>query len=535
MHRIKSLVNDGINPNEILALTFTNRSSAVMMNRLQLMKVDGVCTTTFHSLGVRILRKYVHDKLIIYDEVNSLDVIKELLKAKKIPIDSAKDISSYIQNRKDLMIRSADDKGDYSDIYRDYQIEMARRNAFDFGDLISSSAIILNDKGKDYPDQWKHILVDEVQDTSLAQFEMLKGLRGNTRRIFMVGDSDQAIYSWRGARPENIIDFIDEYKPSIINMGINYRSTCNIVKYASNLIKLNDNRIGKDLTSHREDGEIPEYTLLDNTFEEAQAVVDLAVKQERYSDLAVLYRCNWMSGVVEMKLNEHGIPYNMKDDVGFFGRAEIKDALAYLRVVYNHNDTSAIRRALKSPRRGLGDVKLSQVNVLDDLKTIKLNKKQNDNSKKFIDLIEKCSKSKDLKDIIKCLAEETDNFGHKDDERVKNIRELSQLVGDKSLDDFILQVTLKDVKEEDNDKGVNLMTLHSSKGMEFKTVAIIGCEQGILPSVRNRNTEEERRLMYVGMTRARNSLHLFGANIRSVFGNLTSSYPSQFIKEAGLA
>lgn len=540
IERIKSLTTDDeVEGKKILAITFTNKAADVMKQRLQSLSVDSVRVSTFHKLAVFLLRKSGR-KFTIYDESDVDIVLKKILRAyKNANLD---DVKKYIEERKDNLIYPHEDSGDYKHVYEEYQRVLIRNRAMDFSDLIMLAVECMENSQfrESVSSRWEHILVDEMQDTSHSQFKLLELLRNGRACTFIVGDVDQAIYEWRNARPQNILDFIHSFHPKVINMGTNYRSPSAILVPAQRLIRMNKSRVHKKLVSAVDElGNTPVVHRHYDSVDEAYEIVKLCKEADKYSDVAIVYRSNWMSGQLEMALNKEKVPYKTLDSVGFFERMEVKDVVSYCRVAYNGSDNVALVRSLSTPKRGFGKKTFQRISSLDDLtKATKLTSKQSDERRRYkscIGSIQDGSTSDRLESILRTtFIEELNYLGYTEEHRQANISQLCTMAKGKTLEDFVTETSLVKGDKYNNKEAVSLMTMHSAKGTEFPIVVMIGCEECITPHIHSENLEEERRLFYVSMTRAKEELHINWCKRRGMFGKYTDAFPSRFIGEAGL-
>jgi len=583
-----------VRPYNILAITFTNKAAAELKARLE-SKLgsagNDVYASTFHSACVRILRRDIdkigYDKsFVIFDSADQQTVVKECLK--ELNIDSKeftpKMFLGVISSQKDIL-KTCDDyaksvgndymKGIYSKVYTLYQRKLKECNALDFDDLIMKT-VELFETSEDvlsyYQNKFKYILVDEYQDTNHAQYRLVSLLAGETKNLCVVGDDDQSIYKFRGADITNILGFESEFKnAAVIKLEQNYRSTQNILDAANDVISNNYGRKGKTLVTDNGRGEkIVLYRGL-NEHEEARFIAkkveELHDAGARYSDFAVLYRMNALSRVVEDSLLRFAIPYRVFGGLRFYDRKEIKDLTSYLRLIQNPSDNVALRRIINEPKRGIG---VSSVDKLAEIAS------ENEismfevccNAENYSELGRGCGKIKEFAEIINGLIEKlTSGIGLEDfvKEVLADTRMVSALEQEKTieamtrvenLNEFLgmVQETVKNnenttlfellenislVSDVDNyddaQDTVVLMTFHSAKGLEFPNVFLMGMEDGIFPGLRSigssEELEEERRLCYVGITRAKERLFMSHTKSRSLFGSTKFNMISRFIKE----
>ncbi len=581
-HRIIHLIHQGISPQSILAVTFTNKAAKEMRERVYSLLEDrshggddssgvgGPFISTFHSLGVHIIKENAHligltKHFTIVDEHDALVIIKDAMKAHDI------DPKQYEPRKIKSIISKA--KGDFitqvkynenvtgsmqsivSLIWGEYERTLKKEKALDFDDLLLETVLILKkypEIKQQYQERWKYIHVDEYQDTNEVQYEMTKLLVGKDENICVVGDTDQNIYSWRGANIKNMLHFEKDYpNAKIIMLEQNYRSTKNIIEAANNVIKKNQYRVDKTLFTENKIGETISVHEAYDEIREADFVAENIEKLLETTDpenIAVLYRANFQSRVLEEALLGRQIPYQVLG-VKFFERREIKDLLAYIRASYNRESLSDIKRIINVPARGIGKVTLAKLfaNQLGDLPQgmqVKI--------AKFYELLdgiltyaEDHKPSEIIKHVIEiCGFEEELSRGPSDEqERLENMKELVTLATkyDQIPQGIGLEKLLEDASlASDQDtlinksKGVRLMTVHASKGLEFEYVFITGMEQDLFPHTRNNSktkedSEEERRLFYVALTRARHKLFLSYAQLRTIFGSKQVNTPSEFI------
>ncbi|MDK2805294.1 MAG: ATP-dependent helicase UvrD/PcrA [Thermoanaerobacterium sp.] len=589
-HRIAYLIKEKrVSPANILAITFTNKAAQEMKDRVEslLGYVGDIWVSTFHSACVRILRRDIekigYDKnFVIYDtqDQKSLvsDCIKELdLNEKQY---TPKSMLSAISKAKDKMI-SPDEYllefgNDYrnkkvADVYKLYQKKLKKDNALDFDDIIIKTIeLFKKDEGilRYYQDKFRYIMVDEYQDTNRPQYEFVNLLAKRYRNLCVVGDDDQSIYGWRGADIKNILDFEKDYpEAKVIKLEQNYRSTQIILDAANNVIDNNIKRKKKQLWTDNKDGEKIVVCEVQNEREEANFIVDriknLVGNGRRYSDFAILYRTNAQSRIFEEACMMNDIPYKLVGALRFYDRKEIKDIIAYLRILVNPYDDVSLKRIINVPKRGIGE---STVSALEQyarehdtsmyfaIPNVELKgraRKVLDNFKNFIDdLINQL----DFMNIIEVIDYILEKTGYMDElkaddtkeseSRIENInefiraaREFMETSEDKSLESFLSGITLVSDIDTAGDIGesVVLMTLHSAKGLEFPVVFMAGMEEGIFPSsmsfIDEHELEEERRLCYVGITRAKERLFMTYARTRNLYGKPQYNTASRFINE----
>lgn len=592
-HRIAYLITENkINPSQILAVTFTNKAAKEMRNRLaNLLNKEASNRLfmpwmgTFHSLCVKFLRidgKHIglNSNFIIYDEDDRQSMIRQTIKQLGLDPKTTRPqvVSSVISTSKNDLINASEyennarypNQKNIAKIYQKYESNLKKSGALDFDDLLLETIRLFKEcpeiRNK-WADFFKYILIDEYQDTNSAQYSIVKSLVGKEQNICVVGDDWQSIYSWRGADFKNILNFEKDFSGAkVVKLEQNYRSTNNILKAAQNVIAKNINRTNKNLWTESLEGEPVHVHCLRDESEEAHFVADRiysqhAIKSRKYDEFAVLYRTNAQSLVLEKALINFRIPYKIVGSTRFYDRKEIKDILAYLKFIYQPNDTISFRRIVNVPVRSIGDTSvekffnwqatmggdiLSSLALIDNCDSLTTRAK-----KAFIDLEKILSKIKNnstdtnpgelIYQLIKMIQykEFLDDGSERAEDRIENIGSLiSEAQNYARLDDYLEEVSLMSSSdsESESDK-VTLMTMHAAKGLEFPVVFITGLEEGILPhsrvydSGKTDDLEEERRLMYVGMTRARQELHLSYAISRSVFGNRNYNSISRFISE----
>ena len=586
-----------VRPWDILAITFTNKAANEMKERVENLVGDvakDMWIGTFHSICVRILRKYI-DRLgftssfVIFDTTDQRSLIKQILKGQELDdkIFSDKSVQYEISNAKNDMLEpaaySARTGGDFrkekiAEVYKIYQKRLQENNAIDFDDIINFVIKIMMENPdvlEYYSEKFKYVLVDEYQDTNKAQFTLVTLLASKYGNITVVGDNDQGIYSFRGADISNILNFEKDFPGTeIIKLEQNYRCTGSILNAANSVIKNNETKYEKKLWTKNEDGELPEVFRSEDEYGEANFVVKkiISLKSSEYyknSDFAILYRTNSQSRVLEQVLVREQIPYKVIGGLKFFERKEIKDALAYLRLIQNTNDNLSLSRIINEPKRGVGNTSLTNVEEIainESTSMYEVIKKSDQygltrvyaNTREFIDCIEKLRAEKDELSISELLSKTLKETGYlqalqnedKLDEKLKaesRIDNLDQLLtmaeefedemADSGLEEFLEDVALSsdiDNLEEGNDS-VTLMTLHSAKGLEFPVVFLVGMEEGLFPGYKSigepGELEEERRLCYVGITRARERLFMTCSKMRTTYGSTSYNQPSRFIKE----
>ncbi|MBO4266848.1 MAG: DNA helicase PcrA [Lachnospiraceae bacterium] len=586
----------GINPWNILAITFTNKAAQEMRERIDRLVGFGsesIWVATFHSTCVRILRRHIDllgydTNFTIYDTDDSKSVMKEVLK--RLQIDTKqypeKRFLNRISNCKNELSSVEDEErdalGDYADemfakVYREYQAGLKKNNALDFDDLLMKTVELFTsfpEVLENYQNRFLYIMVDEYQDTNTAQFELIRLLSAKNKNICVVGDDDQSIYKFRGANIRNILDFEKVFpNAKVVKLEQNYRSTQTILDAANAVIANNSSRKDKKLWTDKGEGEKIRFITVDTAYEEAERIVDLICADKRagkcdYRDNAVLYRTNAQSRLIEEKCVMAGIPYSVVGGVNFYSRREIKDILAYLKTIDNGKDDLAVRRIINVPKRGIGATTISKLadhaaatgqsfyDCCVAAEEILGHGRAAEKIAEFVELIS-VFKSKlefiTLEQLVDDILERTDyeamlEESDPDDaqERIENIGELVNKVvafeeqnDEPTLSQFLEEVALVadiDNVDENADK-VMLMTLHSAKGLEFPNVYLAGMEDGLFPGYMSicaddpEEIEEERRLCYVGITRAMDKLTISAAGSRMIRGETTRNPVSRFVKE----
>ena len=594
-YKIAYLIKEiGIPPEAILAVTFTNKAAQEMKSRVQELldfDISSISIGTFHSISAQILRKEIHhlgmsNSFIIYDQPDSTSVIKDSIKDLGLDIKQfePKTFKNHISSLKNQLIsydeaeNLADDflSKKVAEVYKIYQEQLIANSALDFDDLLLKPLELFKKFPnilEKYQKKYKYVLVDEYQDTNKPQFKFIHSISINHREICVVGDDDQSIYGWRGADISNILNFSEAFGDSkIFKLEQNYRSTQNILDAAYFVISKNSKRAEKRIWTDNKEGE-PIYIVENpNDLSEADKIIQLIsenTSNNEYdlNDIVILYRTNAQSRIIEDKLRRQGIPYHIIGGVKFYERKEIKDVLAYLRVILNHSDNVSLLRILNFPVRGVGktsidkivqfskDNKISVFDSLNKINDINIGISQKKTLQNFAANIIKLSNSIDTTSMVDLVNEVISVFNIKDhydkqntsesSERWQNIEELINGIveyeSDKegsNLVDFLEEVSLLTDIDKWNDevKQVTLMTLHSSKGLEFPIVFISGLEEGLFPISQyieqNEELEEERRLFYVGATRAMDKLYLSYSKFRRRFGaEIMPMVTSRFIKE----
>ncbi len=595
-YRIAHMIEDlSIYPSQILSITFTNKAAGEMKDRVRSLVgniADNMWISTFHSSCVRILRREI-DKLgynknfTIYDSYDQKSLIKQCMKQLEINEKDLTDseILNKISNAKNELISpdkyKKENESDYrmnkiADVYLLYQKKLKGNNALDFDDLIFKAVDLLKNNKEVldfYHSKFKYIMVDEYQDTNKAQYELIKLLVDERENICVVGDDDQCIYAWRGADVTNILDFEKDYpKAKVVKLEQNYRSKGNILMAANEVIKNNSQRKDKHLRTEKDCGEKINLYRAFTDRDEANFVANqiktlMTDKSRSYKDFAILYRMNSQSRIFEESFRKHLIPYRIVGGLKFYDRKEIKDIMAYLKLINNPLDDIALKRIINVPKRNIGDATIQKIqefaNGIDqclysailDVEFIPTLTTRNKSSiSKFVSLMNSfMAKNEEVtvSQLIKTIIEDTgylkqlENSKEPEDEsRVENIKELvsdavefEKTSEDKSLLTFLEGVSLGSTTDNPDEEvdTVGMMTVHSAKGLEFPVVFMVGMENGIFPGMSSINNptemEESRRLCYVAITRAEEKLYITSAESRMVFGRNVGYQPSDFISE----
>ena len=596
-HRIAYLIEKGISPYKILAVTFTNKAAAEMRQRVE--RLTGVCPgmwiLTFQSMALRILRENYEaagyeKNFVVYDTVDQKALLKNILKdlnvdPREYPVNYIGAIISKEKEADRSPQEYLEEEGEnfkskiiYS-VYREYQSRLRKNNAMDFDDLLRNTLHLL----RDYPDilgeyqrRFLYIMVDEYQDTNHIQYEIIKMLAAASRNLCVVGDDDQCIYQWRGADIRNILDFEKDFKEArVIKLEQNYRSCGNILSAAHSVIRNNKGRKAKKLWTEQEEGHKIVYTRCDNDKEEASYVARQIQLMEgpyrSFDDFAVLYRTNAQSRLFEDALRRQMIPYQVLSGFSFYERKETKDMISYMRLVVNPKDDMAFLRIINEPKRGIGPKSIEKLKVLAEVQgksmmevisdpevAAGLPAKAGVSVMNMAQVIELCREERDnlrISDIYDLLLVRTGYLKSLEDQntieaegRIENLMDFKSFIYDfekekeaqgeeATLEEFLEKIaTDGDADKYQSESGkVTLMTLHSAKGLEFPVVFMPGMEDGLFPGHRAMDSEEkmeeERRLCYVGMTRAKERLFLTGAAYRVIYGQGDYTRESTFLRE----
>ncbi|WP_088225882.1 DNA helicase PcrA [Desulfosporosinus sp. FKB] len=605
-YRIAHLIARGVEPGDILAITFTNKAAKEMRDRVTALvgsEGRGLWVSTFHSACVRILRRDIEHmpgytrNFVIYDAGDQLALIKGCLKEKNLDEKkfSPRSVAAVISDAKNKLLDPdgfASQAGDYFqskvvDLYRDYQKKLRTNNALDFDDIIMLTVKLFREDERVldyYQEKFRYIMVDEYQDTNHAQYVLVKLLASRYRNLCVVGDDDQSVYRWRGADIQNILDFERDYpEAKVIKLEQNYRSTQKILDAANAVVRNNEGRKEKSLWTENSEGQPIVCYVSNDERDEARYVVERVQRLHElegrpYSDFTILYRTNAQSRILEEQLMKAALPYRIFSGLKFYQRLEIKDMLAYLRVIYNPSDQVSFARVLNVPKRGLGESTLEKIleyaneqgmPVLDAIMEADYIPELTARAKKpllaFAHLMQglvEFSQNATVTDLVKEILNKTGYQGILEadnspeaEARLENLLEFlsvttefdalaAQAEGDGEAEQslggvsgFLEQVSLvADIDELDpTEESIALMTMHSAKGLEYPVVFVVGMEEGIFPSSRSfldpSELEEERRLCYVAITRAREKLYLCNSEMRMLYGKTQYNPPSRFLEE----
>ena len=573
-----------ISPKNILAITFTNKAAKEMKDRIfSLIGREAflIQISTFHSFGLKILKENYdllgyESNFTILDASDSETVIKKIMK--DYDIDSSKynyrAIKSSISSNKNEMVSVEGFKkfvyNDYDEVvlkvYEEYEKELQRSNAIDFDDLLILPLKLFNEHKEvlqKYQEQYKYVFIDEYQDTNKPQYILSKLISAKYKNITVVGDNDQAIFTWRGADYKNILNFEKDYEDAkVVILDENYRSTKTILKAANNVIKNNKLRKEKNLWTENEDGnKITYYKAFDEKDEsfyvikEIKKLLDEGVNP---NDICVLYRANAQSRGIEDAFLENNISYRIVGSFAFYQRKEIKDLLSYLKLIHNEKDDVSLLRVINYPKRGIGTKTIEELTMVSNQNNCSLyDAIESGKELEFKNIIEELKKESEKMSLTEFVDLVLDRTGIREslksektleaDIRLENLEEFKSITrtveevdGIASLGDFLDEISLvtdASEKQEDGNDKVTLMTMHAVKGLEFDYVFIIGVEEGLFPHLNSMNSadelEEERRLCYVAITRARKKLYIINARSRLLYGKISSNVPSRFIAEIG--
>jgi DNA helicase-2/ATP-dependent DNA helicase PcrA len=529
--KIHYLLDSGAPVGSILSITFTNRAANEMRERLKgICDVKKMQVSTIHSCCVRIIRKFIHYTYLkqpfsIYDDSDQMSVVKTIIKAKDLPGDPY-DYLNYISLKKSgNKILEGDE---YELVCREYQEILKQNNAADFDDLqiFAYDCLQHNDCKQFYSNLWRHILVDEFQDTSTLQFKLIDSLYNPfvTKTLFAVGDFDQSIYSWRGARPENINDFIKNYKANVCYLTYNYRSCSEIINHANTLQQFGKPMVPKTATTGKISVSVfPSYE------EEAEQIAQALLKMGNYNGTAIIYRVNTRSLFFEQAFSRYRIPYKVVNELAFFQRRVSKDLLAALSAANNPEDRTSLARVINNPKRGFGDVKKALLlkegrpyldSVMNEMPLVS----------DFMNLL---NDIKGMKPAV-ALTEYLNRSGYR-----KTIEKDSDRYMVEALQDVVVQYdTVEDLilassfLERDSGQGVNLITAHGSKGLEFDRVFVVGLEEGLWPHKNASDVSEEQRLYFVATSRAKRYINISYSKSRTFRGTIIENFPSQFFRNS---
>ncbi|MGN1200753.1 MAG: ATP-dependent helicase [Candidatus Caccovivens sp.] len=589
-HRICYLIEHGVAPYNILAITFTNKATNEMKERVLSMGCSGVWISTFHSMCVRILRENIHyiegyDKnFTIVTEADRDKILKDLLKKYQCEDDEKQKVETHLDNIKNkgldideyfLALREYDKSANlkiYEKICFEYEQYLHKNNSLDFDDLLNKTLFLFNNYKKEvlnkYAERFRYILVDEFQDTNVVQYKLVKLLSSVHKNLFVVGDEDQCIYSWRGANFHNIANLKNDFENvKVFKLERNYRSTKNILTLANNVISNNRDRIKKELWTDKDQGTGP---VVYNAFDErdealfvAKTISDLLSEGYSYSDFAVLMRINALSRSFEDAFLSYDISYKLYGGFKFYERAEIRVILSYLSVFVNPKDEISLLKIINFPKRGIGDAAIAKLQeeagestVLEYLLSDKFafskykNKLESfvSNFKNLRDEMNAISLSDFVEKVIKTFGinlayagrdEEAINRLGNIDSLLSSVREYEDENEGATLSDYLANIMLRSDSDQIQENGfVSIATIHAVKGLEFKVVFVVGLEEGIFPLARatlsSAEMEEERRLMYVAITRAEEKIFLVHASKRFMYGKSNFQVRSRFVGELGI-
>lgn len=581
-YRIAHLLDLGVLSSDILAVTFTNKAADEMRTRIRALKNAQVLACTFHSLGARILREraqalgYQND-FTIYDEEDSEKLLKNCLNTLQIADDKsyARATRHAISGAKNHLISPEKADKEIAEIYTLYQQKLKECNALDFDDLLYLTVKLLQEDEASriyYQKKWSFVLIDEYQDTNIAQYTLAKTLVGAHKNIFAVGDPDQSIYSWRGAEVKNILNFETDFPGAkVVTLNQNYRSTNIILKGANALIEHNGERYDKKLWSSLGEGAKIGIFVAQNEKQEAEFVVNSILKEGlsfSLNEMAIFYRTNAQSRIFEDALLSKRISYQIIGGLSFYERREIKDVLAFLKMILSNSDLISFLRTINLPRRGIGNATLEKLveaaaaknipiftfceEILSHPDFFKLGQKQKEGLRSYVSTVHQLRQKRASLNLHELISEAISSTGYlsyleEDPETAQDRKEnVNELIGKAaeweieteapSLVKFLEELSLRsNVERENFAPSIKLMTLHNSKGLEFDVVFLVGLEEDLFPHINAKESpkaiEEERRLCYVGMTRAKRKLYLASALYRFMWGTARFMRPSRFLKE----
>ncbi len=578
-HRIARLLDLGVLPGDVLAVTFTNKAADEMKSRIRMLRNAQVLACTFHSLGARILRESIgvlgyKNDFTIYDEEDSEKLLKSCIDT---PEDKGflRKVRHLISSAKNDLIDPAEADKEFAEVYQCYQRKLKECNALDFDDLLYLTVKLLKEHEEVrhiYQKRWQFVLIDEYQDTNLAQYTLAKILVDAHKNIFAVGDPDQSIYSWRGARYQNILNFETDFPGAkVVTLDQNYRSTNIILQGANALIQHNEDRYDKKLWSGLGDGAKIGIFVAQNERQEAEFVAHKILKHAidyRLNEMAIFYRTNAQSRTFEDALLSRKIAYQIIGGLSFYQRREIKDILAYLKMVVSNTDLISFLRTINLPKRGLGIATLEKIveaasqrnmpiftfceEALIRSDFFKLSPKQREGLRDYVSTIHSLRNKRPSLTIHELISEAVSatrylSYLEEDPETCQDRKEnVDELIGkaaewqeehaEPSLPQFLEELSLRtSTEEQPHVPSVKLMTLHNSKGLEFDLVFLVGLEEDLFPHINAKDDpkaiEEERRLCYVGMTRAKRRLYLCSTIYRYMWGTARFMRPSRFLKE----
>lgn len=574
-HRIARLIDLGVPASDILAVTFTNKAADEMKTRIRTLKNVHVLACTFHSLGARILRESIgalgyKNDFAIYDEEDSEKLLKSCFQGVIEEKGLLRKVRHQISSAKNDLIGPAEADKEFADIYLLYQQKLKDCNALDFDDLLYLTVKLLTEHESvrhTYQKRWNFILIDEYQDTNLAQYTLAKLLVETHQNIFAVGDPDQSIYSWRGARYQNILNFENDFPGAeVVTLDQNYRSTNIILQGANALIQHNEDRYDKKLWSGLGEGEKIGIYVGQNERQEAEFVANRILKHAidyPLNEMAIFYRTNAQSRTFEDALLSRKMAYQIIGGLSFYQRREIKDILAYLKMVISNTDLISFLRTINLPKRGLGISTLEKIVEAAGQRNMpiftfcedpdcKLAPKQREGLRSYISLIhslrnqrssltlhELISEAISASGYLNYLKEDPDTFQDRKeniDELIGKAAEWQEETPEPSLSKFLEELSLRtNTENQPHVPSVKMMTLHNSKGLEFDLVFLVGLEEDLFPHINTKDdpkaVEEERRLCYVGMTRAKRRLYLCSTTYRFMWGTARFMRPSRFLKE----